>query len=211
MEQNVALLIFILHMRLFVTKFIAIIILLIVSLSFSGCHNTSPSTVSNAITASPTVMEKYCSGIRQLTIPLTDSCFNSLPVQKIMLPDSLSSFKEFGKLAGKIAETRNYIALLYVISSDVELPVLRTFTHNGEKISSLKLFIGNCCGENEDCSGASTFIITKNLNIIMKDSMLTFERNKKKFDKKKNIQLYKKSVEYIIDTTGKIIPFEYKA
>ena len=151
-------------------------------------------------------MEVFSSSVHSLKLPFTDTCFDTLAIQKATLPDSLAKLKAYGQLVGKINETPKYIALLYSISADIQLPVLHTFTPKGEKISSLKLFIGNCCGENEGCSGLSTVVITKDMHIILKDSMQTFDRDKKKFDKKRNIRILKKSVEFRIDSTGKIIP-----
>lgn len=174
-----------------------------------GCNNPSDNKKNNQTintTATGNAMSMFSASVKSLKLPFTDTCFNTLAIQKKTLPDSLSKFKAYGQLVGKINETGDYIALLYSIPADVQLPVLHTFTTNGEKISTLKLFIGNCCGENEDCSGLSTVVITKDMHIILKDSMQTFERDKKKFDKKKKIKTLKKYEEYKIESTGKIVP-----
>jgi hypothetical protein len=189
--------------------------LLLLSLGFLwfGCHNASENKVSNN-TNTPsvdnTVINIISSAVKPLKLPFIDTCYDTLPTEHPNFPDSLLKFKVRGQIVGKVCETKNYIALLYSISADVQLPVLHTFNTNGEKISSLKLFIGNSCGENEASSGLSTAIITKDLHIILRDSTQTFERDKKKYEKKKNIQLFKKYEEYRIDSTGRIIPLGSK-
>ncbi len=172
-----------------------------------GCHNT-PENKSNATIPPPppgNAMSMYTSSVELLHLPFKDTCFDTMATQHATLPDSLEKFKKYGQVVGKINETPRYTAIIYSISADVQLPILNTFNARGERISSLKLFIGDCCGENEDCSGLSTVTITKNMHIILKDSMQKFDRDKKKFDKKRNIQILKKVEEYRIDSTGKII------
>ncbi|HTA27849.1 MAG TPA: hypothetical protein VK809_08670 [Bacteroidia bacterium] len=173
-----------------------------------GCHNT-PDNKNNPVTPPPSsgnAMSMYISSVKLLHLPFKDTCFDTMATQHaVTLPDSLEKFKKYGQVVGKINETPRYTAIIYSISADVQLPILNTFNARGERISSLKLFIGDCCGENEDCSGLSTVTITKNMHIILKDSMQKFDRDKKKFDKKRNIQILKKVEEYRIDSTGKII------
>ncbi len=178
----------------------------------SSCNNSTPNNNSilpnrptDVTKTIPTEISVLGTYIHSLALPFKDTCYDTMTVQKRKIPDSLSKFKTYGQFIGKVSETRQYIAILYSIPADVQLPVLHTFNANGDKISSLKLFIGNCCGENEGCSGLSTVQITRDLHIILKDSMQTFERNKRKFTKKKDIQTFKKYEEYKIDSTGKIL------
>ena len=174
----------------------------------SSCHNTTTNNTNTntQVTTQPiNAMSVYSSAIHSIKLPFIDTCFDTIAIQHPKLPDSLSEFKNYGQIVGKVHETRNYVAILYSIPADVQLPVLRTFNTNGQKISSLRLFIGDCCGENEDCSGQSTFEITGDMHIILRDSMQTFERDKKKYDKKKNFQMHKKMQEFKIDSNGKII------
>jgi len=151
-------------------------------------------------------MDVYSSSIKSIKLPFKDSCYDTMVVQQVNLPDSLSNFKKYGQLIGKVNENSHYIAILYAIPADVQLPILRVFNKDGGEIGSLKLLLGDCCGENEACSGVSTLYITKDLQIILKDSTRTFERDKKNADKKYNIQLQKRKKEYMIDSTGKILP-----
>jgi len=160
----------------------------------------------DSVNKEATVMDVYSSSIKPIKLPFKDTCYNTIAVQKVTLPDSLSQFNKYGQLIGKVNETNNYIAILYTLPADVQLPVIQVFNKKGEEVASLVLLIGNCCGEDEACSGISTVRITKDLHIILKDSTQTFERDKKNADKKYNIQIEKKQREYIIDSTGKIIP-----
>jgi len=184
------------------------LLFVLLGISITGCQN-SPEHAKNISNTNNTAMGGYTASIHSLALPFKDSCYDTLAIQKQNLPDSLSKFTIYGQLVGKIEETKQYVAILYSIPADIQLPVLHTFNTKGQLISSLKLFIGNCCGENEDCSGVSTAEITKDLHIILKDSMQTFERDKKKSDKKRNIQIVKKQEEFRIDSTGKIISLSH--
>ncbi len=172
----------------------------------TGCHNSlkdnttqaTPPPVANA-------MSQFTASVKLLNLPFKDTCYDTIATQHVTLPDSLTKLKKYGQVVGKIYQTPHYTAIIYSISADVQLPILNTFNEHGERISSLKLFIGDCCGENEDCSGLSTVTITPNMHIILKDSMQKFDRDKKKFNIKRNIQIFKKREEYRIDSTGKII------
>lgn len=167
-----------------------------------GCHTANNESANKKESA----MEIYSSSIKSIKLPFIDTCYDTIAVQNVLLPDSLSAFKKYGGLIGKVGENNHYVAILYAIPADVQLPVLRVFDKNGGEVASLKLLLGNCCGENEDCSGVSTVCITKDLHIILKDSTQTFERDKKNADKKYNIQLQKRKKEFMIDSTGKILP-----
>jgi hypothetical protein len=172
----------------------------------ASCHTSTQNNVTPSISSVNTSVINVLGGyISFVPLPFVDTCYDTIATQKQRFPDSLSKFKSYGQLLGKVKETKQYLALLYSIPADVQLPVLHTFNTNGDKISTLKLFIGNCCGENEGCSGLSTVVITKDMHIILKDSMQTFERNKKKFNKKKNFRIVKKYEEFKIDSTGTII------
>jgi hypothetical protein len=180
----------------------AILLIFLSSCKNSSQNNSAPTIIT---TENITTSSVLGASMHSLHLPFTDTCYDTVATQRSRLPDSLSQFKQYGKIVGKINETGKYVAVLYAISADVQLPVIHTFNTNGEKISSLKLFIGNCCGENEACSGLSTVRITKDLHIILKDSMQTFDRDKKKFDKKRNIKVVKKYEEFKIDSTGTIL------
>lgn len=189
-------------------RFLSLFIVILGVLLFSRCHNSMTNTGNQQPnTMKVSGMHIFSKSVKFLKLPFNDTCDDTLPIQRLSLPDSLSRFQKYGKLVGKLCETGRYTAILYIIPADVELPVLQVFDTNGNKISSLKLFIGNCCGENEGCSGLSTVQITKDLHIILKDSTQTFERNKKNLNKKRNIQTTKKTEEFRIDSTGKIVPY----
>jgi len=175
--------------------------LLVYSLLLFGCHTS----LNKATTPKNTVIRILNTSIEPFLLPFKDTCYDTVATKRIILPDSLEKFKGYGRVLGKISDNQKYIAILYAIPADVQLPVLYTFDSAGKKISSLRLYIGNCCGENEDCSGASTVEITKDLRIILKDSIQTFERDKKNADKKRNIQTLKKHQEFRIDSTGRIL------
>jgi len=192
-------------MRLFVkNSFLFFFLGLVFYILLQGCNNSAQNN-ENVISKS-NIITAYAAAINSLQLPLKDTCYDTLAIRRLSLPDSLSKFKKYGEIVGKIDENRNYVAVLYAIPADIQLPVLQTFNKDGKEISSLKLFIGNCCGENEDCSGLSSFQITKDLHIILKDSMQTFERNKNNSDKKRNIETHKKVEEFKIDSTGNILP-----
>src|SRR6185312_10730654 len=142
------------------TFFHRFVFVFLIILLFSACHMAN----NDSVNKEATVMDVYSSSIKPIKLPFKDTCYNTIAVQKVTLPDSLSQFNKYGQLIGK------------------------------------------CCGEDEACSGISTVRITKDLHIILKDSTQTFERDKKNADKKYNIQIEKKQREYIIDSTGKIIP-----
>lgn len=179
----------------------------IFSVFIAGCNNSSGNTQNiRTNNLNTPIFSIYSGAVNSIKLPFKDSCDDTLAIQRLNLPDSLSKFKNYGQLIGKINETQKYTAILYSISGDVQLPVLYVFNKDGKEISSLKLLIGNCCGENEDCSGLSTAQITNDMHIILKDSMQTFERDKRKYDKKRSIQIFKKREEFKIDSTGKIIP-----
>ena len=190
------------HKR-FLTKLNTFIVFGIISLSL-GCHSTTTNSDESLTDKKPTVFEGFAASIHNITLPFRDTCFDTVAVQRLKIPDSLSKLTKYGQIIGKVNETDNYIAILFSKEGDVQLPILRTFTHSGEMISTQKLLIGICCGENEDCSGLSSFEISKDLKITLKDSTLTFTRDKKKFDKKMNIKSETKLEEYIIDNSGNI-------
>ena len=167
-----------------------------------GKNSNSPEGMRN------NAMGIYSASVVSLKLPLSDTCDDTMAIQRLKLTDSLTKFNIYGQLVGKVNETEKYVAILYTIPSDVQLPVLHTFDKSGQEISSLKLFIGNCCGENEGCSGLSTVLITKDLHIILKDSMQIFVRNKKHADKKQNIQIVNKQEQFKIDSTGRILRIE---
>jgi hypothetical protein len=170
----------------------------------TGCQSSAKRDDNENKTSIKNAISAYCSVIHSIQLPIKDTCDDTIAIQKVSLPDSLTRFNKYGQLLGKINESKNYTAILYAIPADIQLPVLRTFDKDGKEIASLKLFIGNCCGENEDCSGSSTFHITKELQIILKDSVQTFERDKKNLDKKKNTQTLIKQEEFKIDSLGNI-------
>ncbi len=175
------------------------------SFIFISCHSsTDNSSVNKPEAKNLTAIELFSSSLHSVPLPFKDTCFDTVAVQHIKLPDSLPKFKTFGQIIGKINETSDYIAILFSKSGDIQLPILRTFNHNGELISSLRLYLGDCCGENEDCSGVSTVSISKDLHITLKDSTQTFERDKKKFDKKSNIKIKVKDEIYRISDKGEI-------
>ncbi len=172
-------------------------------ISIVGCH-TNPEKSNTIASSIESPMKTYTSSMRSVSLPFIDTCYDTVATQAVSIPDTLSKFKKYGRVIGKVNETDKYIAILYSLTGDVQLPVLRTFNKNGEPISTQKLLIGNCCGENEACTGLSIAKITKDLHIILIDSNQTFERDKKKSDIKKNIQLHYKLLEFTIDSTGMI-------
>lgn len=194
--------------RIFFHKFVFVLVLIILFSTWIGCHLANNNAINNdsAANKKENAMDTYSSSIKSIKLPFKDTCYNSMAVQKVNLPDSLSGFKKYGQLIGKVGENNHYVAILYAIPADVQLPVLWVFNKNGGEIASLKLLLGDCCGDNEACSGVSTLCITKELHIVLKDSTQTFERNKKHADKKYNIQIEKTQREYMIDSMGKIIP-----
>ena len=190
----------------FKNRCIPLFFILLFFFTLYGCNNsTGKGSSVNVNSLNNSAISIYSACIASIKLPLNDTCDDTIPIQRIKLPDSLSKFKKYGELIGKVNQTDRYTAILYSISGDIQLPVLYTFNTEGEEISSLKMLLGNCCGENEDCSGLSTAQITQDLHIILKDSMQTFERDVKQSDKKKNIKLLKKREEFKIDSTGKIL------
>lgn len=181
-------------------RFSFIFIMVVLSSYWIGCHTA------NDRNKKESVIEAYSSSIKLIQLPFIDTCYDTLAVQQANPPDSLFQFEEYSQLIGKVSENNHYIAILCTIPADVQLPILEVFNKNGEKIASLSLLEGDCCGENEACSGISTVCITKDLHIILKDSTQTFERDKKNADKKYHVQIEKRQREYMIDSTGRILP-----
>jgi hypothetical protein len=174
----------------------------------AGCH-TAPDNNGNGSNSKNTAMGIYSASINSIKLPFKDTCYDTIPAQKVTIPDSLTKFKDYGQLIGKVFENNKNIAILYSIAGDVQVPVLHIFSKDGKEISSLNLFIGNCCGDDEACSGISTVEITKDLYIILKDSVQVFERDKKNSDKKRNIKTMENLEEFKIDSTGNIINVNY--
>jgi hypothetical protein len=181
---------------------------------FQGCNTSTTNQNAASVESNRTAMEIFSSSLMKVKLPFKDTCFDTVAVQHIKLPDSLSNLKQYGQIIGKVDETPEYIAILFSKTGDIQVPILRTFNHKGDLISSLRLYIGNCCGENEDCSGLSTAIVKDNttrntsatmvMEIYLKDSTQTFERDKKKFDKKRNIKILVKEEYYTINDKGEI-------
>jgi len=192
--------------KFFQKKCFPVFFIILVFILIGGCNNSSENGNNEGdINLNNNAICAYSASIASIKLPLNYTCDDTMAIQRINLPDSLSKFKKYGELIGKVNETNRYIAILYSISGDIQLPTLYTFSKTGEEISSLKMLIGDCCGENEDCSGLSTVQITKDLHIILKDSMQTFERDMKQSDKKRNIKILKKQEEFKIDSSGKIL------
>ncbi len=187
----------------FLTKYRQLLSILIIA-SFIGCHSTGNQNTSATGSDNKTAIEVFAASLHKVNLPFIDTCFDTVARQHINIPDSLPEFKKYGDIIGLLAETDTYVAILFSKSGDIQLPVVRTFNHSGHLISSQKLYNGICCGENEDCSGLSTVVITKNLDIHMKDSTQTFERDKNKSDKKENIKIKVKLETYTIETDGTI-------
>jgi hypothetical protein len=183
-------------------RFVFVVVMVVLCSVWTGCHTATNDSANKKESA----IDAYSSSIKSIKLPFVDTCYDTVAVQQVNPPDSLFQFIEHGQLIGKVYETNKYVAILYTLPADIQLPVLEVFNKEGKEIASLTLLMGDCCGEDEACAGVSTVCITKELHIILKDSTQTFERDKKNADKKYHVQIEKKQREYVIDSTGRIIP-----
>ena len=77
---------------------------------------------------------------------------------------------------GKIAETNNFMAIIYLVPADIQLPVIQTTDKKGNKISELSMY-ERWCGEDPYSKGTSWASISKDLTIVLSDSAILYKRD----------------------------------
>lgn len=124
-----------------------------------------------------TLFEAYLNKIPTIKLPVNLQCEKEPRASRFGL--KRSSIDEFGvkdaRITGKIAETNDFVAIIYLYPGEIDLPILKTTDKKGNKISQLKLY-DKWCGDDEFSWGTSWTEITKNRTIILSDSVVQFER-----------------------------------
>jgi hypothetical protein len=124
--------------------------------------------------------DEYLTAIPEIKLPLDIKCdveldgsffkFNSKTINKFG--------QENSKINGKIAQTDNFAAIIYLYPADIILPIIQTTDFMGNKISELKIY-ERWCGEDEFSWGTSWANISKDLTITLSDSVIIYKRNDK--------------------------------
>jgi hypothetical protein len=152
----------------------------------------------------------YLNAIPTVQLPIKMRCEAPLTGSKLGFKDHI--IEKYGQansgIHGVLAQTDNFIAILYLYPADVSLPIIQTTDRQGNKISELNLY-ERYCGEDEFYLGYSWAEISKNLTITLSDSSLVFER-----DEAVEIIEHSKRIEqvrhrkYFIDERGEIKPMK---
>ena len=157
---------------------------LFIILLFTACSNKK----SNSEKKSESIVEEssiitfaeYTKTIKRLKLPTSLICDIELKGGKSSIPQPVidNYGKKDAKILGKIIDSPYLKAIIYLYPSDITLPILITYDKSGDKISELPLY-EKYCGEDEFSSGKSWASIDRSLNIILKDSAVTYQRDNK--------------------------------
>ena len=132
---------------------------------------------SETVGDSELTFNEYLNAISSVRLPLKMSCDVALDGSTLGFDDRI--IEKYGpensRIHGVLAQTENFIAILYLYPADVSLPIIQTTDRQGKKISELQLY-ERFCGEDEYYLGYSWAEISKNLTITLSDSALVLER-----------------------------------
>jgi hypothetical protein len=145
----------------------ALIFLSIIVIILSCCQ-------SSIMTKEMLQFKQYKDSIPTISLPLRLNCDNN--IEPIKTSISNTTVRKFGGekmlVYGKLAETKVYTAILYIVTLDESIPILKISNNSGVEISKLTLL--KECGGNETCYfGTSSAEITSDLQIIIRDSVRT--------------------------------------
>lgn len=185
------------------------LLLLIIFCFFFGCEQPQKEGPRTAYEENPVkefTFSDYSKQIKKVDLPFRTTCDNGLQGTKLNFSDSIigSYGVELGSIFGKIADNDKFTAIVYLCPADVILPVIQTTSKTGEKISKLQLF-EKYCGEDEHSWSTSKAEITKDLTILLRDSVITYDRNKKGMIIEKSRKTEVSSRVFYIDSEGQII------
>jgi hypothetical protein len=156
-----------------------LILFCLFAFSCSGAgRKTNPEvgSVSNKTEQPGTMFAKYLSLIPNLTLPFEKHC-NDL----YTFPDIDRNSKYVSKyipggasILGKIDISKNAFGIIYTFPADYIYPVLQTYAKDGQVLDKLDL-LTKYCGRDYDFYSSSSFRIDGNLNLVVIDSILTYQ------------------------------------
>lgn len=160
--------------------FISLFIILLLTACSNNKQDTKEEFQSLVQGSSMITFAEYTKTIKRVKLPTSLTCDIEPKGNKFSIPQSV--IDNYGKnnatILGKIIDSPYLKAIIYLSPSDITLPILITYDKSGQKISELPLY-EKFCGEDEFSSGKSWVSIDRSLNIILKDSAITYERDKK--------------------------------
>jgi len=177
-----------------------------------GCGQTTEKKVQTEtesrnenVVKNEVTFDDYLTAIPEAKLPLDLKC--EIELNGSTLNFDRTTIDKFGqensRINGKIAETENYTAIIYLYPADIVLPIIQTTDRQGNKISELKIY-ERWCGEDEFSWGTSWANISKDLTITLNDSAIIYKRN----DKGEIIEASKTTEvrhrKYQIDNKGRI-------
>jgi len=114
---------------------------------------------------------KFLELIPELDLPYQTSCDNSYPDYPEVPKELIEKYTKWYLYHPyrKITTNRNFQLVLHLAPADYELPILYTFTNNGDSISTKQMFFGYCGGE-PGYFHKEHFRIDEQLNIVHFDS-----------------------------------------
>jgi hypothetical protein len=151
---------------------------IIICLFLISCGQNNQTDQKNEKDTNQTSFEEYTGKIKLIDLPFKASCGKPLDGSKLDFPDStITKYGEAGsRIYGKLAENKNYTAIIYLAPADIVLPVIVTNDKKGNKISKLVVY-ERMCGDDEFGWGTSSAEISKDLTISLSDSSVSFKRD----------------------------------
>lgn len=187
-------------MHIKMKNWIFILIALLIS-----CDTRQTSTENNQINEDESAFDKYADKIKLISLPMRLTCDEDLDNMVYNFPkDTITKYgRENSRVYGKLLETENYTAIIYLYPADIQLPIIQTTDKKGNKISNLGLY-ERWCGEDEFGGGYSWAEITDDMEIILTDSATTYKRDSdgEIIDSTRQTEINKKV--YFIDNNGQI-------
>lgn len=141
-----------------------------------------------------------------IALPFSSNC--NIELKEFRSEFSAKEISKFGRencdVFAKLADKKNFTAIIYLLPCDALLPIIVTTDKNGKKISELELD-DSYCGEDEFSWGSSCFTINKDLTIQTTDSASSFKRDSKNRIIESTKKLTVTHRQFHINENGKIV------
>ena len=139
-------------------------------------------------------LQSYLDLIPMIKLPLDFECENGFDIPELDYENDLvSKYKPEGAtIIGKLYQDKDEVALVYGYPADIFYPLISVIDKTGQEIREIRFFkLGNCVGD-AGYSATTKGTITKDLKILTKTEIITWDSENE--DSDKEVQIFEDEI-----------------